>query len=633
MSYLELPQAPISDANKMIISFWFRDISQGTPPPAQVWPQGFWTAAVKDATMVPPNAQYSAAYDPAFDPPHSIFWWNSYGMPAGGIFFGNRFLSPPAVWIPYPPPLPVSTMRMLLTFGDPDQPYNYYQWSAYAPAIIDAVEYKGNIGPFGGFTSAEYPPPYAPYSGDPHDESPPPHTGILKNWSFKTDDFPTVKPKMVPQSFIGVDKDGFLIICLQTKTRGEYRGCSYQQKTPTEMWAEHAELDWTDPDNPVWVFFGGYWNGYQFEYEDISNKIMQASPECFVLGGLAHGWFAIDHGPQIKDGGWHHVLLSFDISGSVHMEHEATSNPNQINPVVSTGCKAWLAFDDVNYTDGNLQSPPFIYDGWVFGNFAKLEGTQTTAIIDSGPMSGNYRDQMKLGPNEIIPQNCWLNGQGMPRTGLLRYTSSTEILLSPEEAADAGVPVSPALGMGADPGDFNPLAWASNEWLGYSDRPGWHLPVLDPKKPTTPDPATTLDHPIMDFTGGFSIPLYGHPIGIPSSTHHIDHNTGVEMAELQIWIGQTIDTANEGLRRLFIDYPKDEDGNPDRTKPLESVPPKIAEAVLGKPDILLHGTSHWQKGLNTGTSGVDPDGNIKTEGQFQPVARIERFEPDPKLHQ
>jgi hypothetical protein len=53
--------------------------------------------------------------------------------------------------------------------------------------------------------------------------------------------------------------------------------------------------------------------------------------------------------------------------------------------------------------------------------------------------------------------------------------------------------------------------------------------------------------------------------------------------------------------------------------------------VLGKPDILLHGNSNWQKGKNTGSTGVTDQDELILAGQFQPIAGIEKFKPEPAL--
>jgi hypothetical protein len=94
----------------------------------------------------------------------------------------------------------------------------------------------------------------------------------------------------------------------------------------------------------------------------------------------------------------------------------------------------------------------------------------------------------------------------------------------------------------------------------------------------------------------------------------------VELAELQIWSGKTTDTGVLSNRRYFID----KDGEP--------VDPEEAEKLLGKPHILLHGTSDWQDGRNTGSLGFDDKGDVLPSGQFVPVGRIDEYTPDPSLH-
>jgi hypothetical protein len=113
------------------------------------------------------------------------------------------------------------------------------------------------------------------------------------------------------------------------------------------------------------------------------------------------------------------------------------------------------------------------------------------------------------------------------------------------------------------------------------------------------------------------------------------------MAELQIWCNKTLDTASQVNRRLFLDHPKKTDDSgqqvPDTSKPLQPVPPGVAARALGEPDVVLHGTTNWKRGTNTGTSGykLDSGGNrvINPAGQFTPHGKIEKFVPDPKLNQ
>jgi len=150
--------------------------------------------------------------------------------------------------------------------------------------------------------------------------------------------------------------------------------------------------------------------------------------------------------------------------------------------------------------------------------------------------------------------------------------------------------------------------------------------VMHPPRPSNPDPKD-FDIPTYECAG-FSIPVAGHPVGIPASAHHLQHNTGIEMAELQIWANQTLDTSRLDLRRLFVREVIDDDTGQTRRLPVE---PSVAAEMLGRPDVLLHGSSNWISGRNTGATGVDDEDNNVPTGQFQPVARIVQFKPEPEL--
>jgi hypothetical protein len=308
-------------------------------------------------------------------------------------------------------------------------------------------------------------------------------------------------------------------------------------------------------------------------------------------------------GPITGDGAWHHLLFSFDISGSV----TSTQPADTINgrPATTTTCKAWLAVDDKNYTGMALQRRLKLPDGLIA---PMLPGVPSSGVIPFGPVTSYSRDSFTpaLGENAILPQNVWVRGfTGNPRTGLPRYVSTTSI--------SSGSYYVPA-------GDFNALEWTGLIWPLYADKaPGKWLPTLTPARPTVPDPATTLDLPTYSCSG-FMLPTADQPIGIPASKTHLEHNTGLEMAELQIWANQTLDTGIPENRRLFIDV----DGKPTSMS--------VAEKVLGMPDIKLHGTGNWKKGKNTGKTGYDDEGQPIAAGQFEPTGSIEKFLPDPELN-
>lgn len=113
----------------------------------------------------------------------------------------------------------------------------------------------------------------------------------------------------------------------------------------------------------------------------------------------------------------------------------------------------------------------------------------------------------------------------------------------------------------------------------------------------------------------------------------------VEMAELQIFTGVTLDTGVESNRRAFIDYERDKNGNIIRDNAgkgtLKPVNPKAAADLLGKkPDVLLHGSSNWINGKNTGITGIDDSvepPKEKPEGQFQRTGGIKAYKPEPSL--
>jgi hypothetical protein len=129
-----------------------------------------------------------------------------------------------------------------------------------------------------------------------------------------------------------------------------------------------------------------------------------------------------------------------------------------------------------------------------------------------------------------------------------------------------------------------------------------------------------------------SVPSSKEAFGIPASTKYVDHIYRVEMAEFQLFTGVTLDTGIVSNRRAFVD----ENGEPVLPKAPEGEKPP-AEALLGKrPDILLHGSSDWEDGKNTGSLGVaiDDDGNANEipEGQFVATGAIDPYKPDPSLH-
>jgi hypothetical protein len=218
---------------------------------------------------------------------------------------------------------------------------------------------------------------------------------------------------------------------------------------------------------------------------------------------------------------WHHVLLSFDVSGAVAMGADGPTS----------SCFLWYAIDDVDYR---------------------------------GPENmGPYRDEEDgLDPNAIVTRSMYNNS------------------------------------------GFEPNNLFSNHFV--------------------PLPGGSLEFG--------TVPSGGGEIGLPAASDYVAGIFRVEMAELQIFTGVTLDTGIESSRRAFVDA----DGKP--VKPTGTAAPAVA--LLGKrPEVLLHGSKHWQDGYNTGSLGADieiaTDGSETfkklTSGQFTPVAGIEKFKPEPAL--
>jgi hypothetical protein len=137
-----------------------------------------------------------------------------------------------------------------------------------------------------------------------------------------------------------------------------------------------------------------------------------------------------------------------------------------------------------------------------------------------------------------------------------------------------------------------------------------------------------------DFMNDEHIPVGGIPryklaspsvpagaVGLPGHSQFVNNIFRVEMAELQMWVGKTLDLGNESNRRAFIDYKRDQDGKPIKDKKgLQPVSPSKAAKLLGKPAVVMHGSSKWAKGDNTGSVG-----------KFAPTGKIEQYKPDPSL--
>jgi hypothetical protein len=189
-----------------------------------------------------------------------------------------------------------------------------------------------------------------------------------------------------------------------------------------------------------------------------------------------------------------------------------------------------------------------------------------------------------------------------------------------------------------DPGtDFSVYVdRASKMWcsLDDSNRDGPNLPGIWIPGTDRNSMISRAGSSALGLVGGFNFPtpmadlsvssITAGPISIPgpltiygqqgsygdTSDSLIEPIAHLEMAELQVYTGITLDTSNVGNRRLFVDS----GGFP--------VDPNTAIAALGKnPDILLTGkSSNWQGGINSGTAG-----------NFDQLGTINSYSPGPQV--
>lgn len=167
------------------------------------------------------------------------------------------------------------------------------------------------------------------------------------------------------------------------------------------------------------------------------------------------------------------------------------------------------------------------------------------------------------------------------------------------------------------------------------------------------DPNAILTENIYNFSGPFEktfyqtpvpapvgtyrpspIPSNGHEFGVPGVSAFVDNVRHVYMAELQMWLGETLDTGKEKNRRAFIGFP--EGSLPPASEEIKTgmipMKPEKAGALLGRrPDVLLHRSTKWIAGENTGSLGTTADGTEIRSGQFAPTGVIKKYTPNPEL--
>lgn len=163
----------------------------------------------------------------------------------------------------------------------------------------------------------------------------------------------------------------------------------------------------------------------------------------------------------------------------------------------------------------------------------------------------------------------------------------------------------------------------------------WHhvLISFDMGAKTIRTAVDDVSYPAQDLTesltglGDVVIPSAKYPVGIPATAAYTSDIYMVEMAELQIFTGVTLDPSDLVARRAFVD----KDGKP--VSPKYSIDPKTGQAtadpeslpflLLGKlPDIALcQSSGHWINGVNLGSNTA----------VFKKTGTVKSYTPEPQL--
>ena len=336
------------------------------------------------------------------------------------------------------------------------------------------------------------------------------------------------EPIRLPPSYIGIDcsgSDPVISVNLQTTARAVRTGRYFNESggvTSTDIYAVSAvygdpSLGSTPPPafmrEQNWSSIGN----------DVTDYVLSGRPETFI------GRSTVPVAPDA----WHHLLLSFRLSGTVGNGY--------------SDCRMWMALDDVNCTGGQL---PAVTSGRSGSN--TIFTSEGLAVDEPAP------------PPPTYPSGWYAAGQiGDPPVNLYVWIDTVVT------------------------GEFTPITYRL------------HVPHLK-----------------------------GGPLSIPAPDSAVKK---IQMAELQIFTGVTLDTSDTAKRRAFINskgQPVDEAYAVAKFRGIygpESpiVTPAAPYRLFGKmPDIsLTRACGVWIGGSNLGTAEM----HFKTIGKIHPVY------PDPVL--
>jgi len=595
MSYLEMESAPLPDLTSAVISLWFRAGSGG---PGDSFPDS-WQPEHLDSILGTNETAYGGA----------SYWPTGIAQIVSPIVFTYPFGAGTTF---------KDGVAPLICFGDPAIPYDRVEWQKRSIGAPIWQFGKGNV----------------------------PQTLVAQ--------YPVVVSAdigIVPPSYIGV-RGGKLRIVLQTRNKARYTGCAWAQsnsETVTVMTPLvgdvrlHPALAPGVPSG--WRDFGadyGQYRGYNFWYDDVSRLECAQHPEAFVM----------DVDVFVGDNKWHHLLLSFDLGGGDPLDPTPLQPGGGGDATDTGGGDGGGGGDDTG--GGGGDDAPLSLGGMVnasatgpagypphpgtYGQYSGSNGEYALNPISNDPrISGApFEDCGVYGYADggTITSACraWVavDGKNIKGKSLNHAGAWNELVQKGGQALLDTLDPNAILPPNAFLIPFaeirSSMTTSKTAWereyrtiLGKFTGPACRISVTsEPRR---------LDYarPSYEFTPG-PLPVGGQPIAIPAGKMFGEDkwNTHVYTAELQIWANKTIDTSVKSNIELFIT----DEGEAE-------VNFRKVEAVLGKPEIRLHGSGNWKKGRNTGSTGYTTDDNDKRSpneaGQFDPVDKIIRHYPDPKI--
>jgi hypothetical protein len=334
------------------------------------------------------------------------------------------------------------------------------------------------------------------------------------------------------------------------------------------------------PDNP----YSPAKAKYTYDGGDVSSLLL-GTAERFTFGGFstsnpnggAVGDITFDKIPgnrmpiNVSADAWHHVLVSFDLNGDVH----ASGNTYQ------------MKYGPESYPPDIIESRSLdsscqmwiAFDDIDYGDGFTDADNPRAIVTDNAAATYNAQTNYDFFVNYPL---SWQTIGNVPGSGYFYQ-----------------VDVS---GLSTDPPTFDYTAdsISANAW-----------PVCIPGDPDVADP----NEPLVQVP----------PSQLPPPRSLTDVRYHVEMAELQIYTDVTVNTEKDTERRLFISA----DGTP--VNPGAPDKQNTAMYLLRKrPEIMLRGSSAWKRGFNSGSLGVNAQGEVIPGGQFKASGTILNYKPSPK---